>query len=236
MSPAAPTRLRVPLTPPQAVTNTSAMLWSPQADSGRVGLVLAHGAGSDLTTPVLLSVSRALAASGYPALTFNFGYAEAGRKAPDPPARLRSAFKDAVTAASQAMDGRPLVLGGRSMGGRVASLLAAEGAPCAGLVFLGYPLHAARRPERLRTDHWEHLAVPILFVQGDRDRLCDLDLLNRERAARLSTTSSSLHVVAGADHSFALRKSDGRSASSVLDEIAGVVAEWLDGLTVPAPA
>ena len=235
MPPAHTRRLRVPLRPPQAVAHTSAVLWTPHADVGGLGLVLGHGAGTDLTNPVLLAVGRGLADHGHPVMTFNFAYAEAGRKPPDRPARLEGAFRDAIGVAAHEMDGRPTVLGGRSMGGRIASQLAAQGQPCAGLVLLGYPLHAARRPERLRTEHWGDLAVPILFVQGDRDPLCDLDLLARERRRHLSHVDSTVHVVAGADHSFAVRKTDGRGASTVLDEIVTVVAGWLDGLPAGAP-
>lgn len=234
MPPAETHRLRVPLRPPQAVAHTSAILWTPENDVGRLGVVLGHGAGTDLTNPVLLAVGRGLADRGHPVLVFNFAYAEAGRKPPDPPARLESAFLDAISVARREMGGRDLVLGGRSLGGRIASRLAAQGQPCAGLVLLGYPLHAARRPERLRTDHWGGLAVPILFVQGDRDRLCDLALLERERRKHLSGTDSRVHVVAGADHSFAVRKADGRGPTAVLDEIVRVVADWLD--EVPARA
>lgn len=232
MSTGAPTRVRVPLRAPQAVTHTSAMRWDPETDTGRPGVVLGHGAGSDLANPVLLAVARGLAARGYPVLTFNFPYAEAGRKPPDSPARLESAFNDVLAAAGEAMGGRPLVLGGRSMGGRVASQLAAAGQPCEGLVLLGYPLHPPGRPERLRTAHWAQLRVPVLFVQGDRDRLCDLDLLERERAAHLRDVPSTVHVLSGADHGFAVRKSDGRSATAVLEEVTRVVGDWVDAVTV----
>ncbi|HVM13660.1 MAG TPA: alpha/beta fold hydrolase [Egibacteraceae bacterium] len=234
MSPLETRRLRVPLRPPQAVANTSAVLWCPRDDTGRAGLVLGHGAGTDLSDPVLLAVGRGLADRGHPVLSFNFSYAEAGRKPPDPPARLESAFRDAIAAGREAMGDRAIVLGGRSMGGRIASHLAAQGEPCAGLVLLAYPLHAARRPDRLRTGHWGDLRVPVLFLQGDRDPLCDLDLLERERAARLADTDARVHVVAGADHAFAVRKKDGRSPGVVLEEIVAAMGEWLD--EVPARA
>lgn len=232
MSTAQTHRLRVPLHPPQAVTQTSAVLWSPRGSGGHVGLVLAHGAGSDLASPVLLAVGRGLAERGYPVLTFNFPYAEARRKRPDPPARLESAFRDAVAVARKEMGGRALVLGGRSLGGRIASHLAAQGEPCAGLVLLAYPLHPARRPERLRTAHWADLTAPMLFVQGDRDPLCDLALLEDERRTHLSGIDSRVHVIAGADHSFGVRASDARGRAALLDEVVDVVADWLD--RVPA--
>lgn len=235
MSPPETQRLRVPLRPPQIVTHASAVLWCPRDQSRRLGLVLGHGAGTDLSNPVLLAVGRGLADRGYFVLTFNFPYAEARRKPPDPPARLESAFRDAITVAHEAMGDRALILGGRSMGGRIASRLVAQGQPCAGLVLLAYPLHAARRPERLRTDHWPEITVPVLFVQGDRDRLCDLTLLERERRARLTGSGSQLHVVAGADHAFAVRKTDGRGPGAVLDEIVGAVGDWLDQVASEVP-
>lgn len=229
MSPARTRRVRVPLRPPQAAGQTSAVLWEPEHDTGRVGLVLGHSAGTDMTDAVLLAVGRGLADRGYPVLTFNFAFAEVGRRPPDPPARLDAAFIDAIGVARHEMGGRDLVLGGRSLGGRVASRLAAGDQPCAGLVLLGYPLHPARRPERLRTDHWVNLDVPMLFVQGDRDLLCDLTLLESERNRWLPGVPSDVHVVAGADHSFGVRKTDGRAPSAVLEEVTAAVADWLDG-------
>lgn len=229
-------RLRLELTPPQVVARTSAVWWSPEVDAGRPGVVLGHSAGTNVTDGLLLAVGRGLAERGYPVLTFNFPYAEAGRKPPDRPARLESAFRDATAMAGHLMGGRPLVLGGRSMGGRIASRLAARGLACAGLVLLAYPLHPAKSrsagsdSSRLRTDHWPDLSVPTLFVQGDRDPLCDLDVLARERRARLRDADSVLHVVEGGDHAFGLRKADGRAPGAVLEEIVATVGDWLDAL------
>ncbi len=214
--------LRVPLSPPQSLAETSGLLW--RCSGPGPGLVLGHTAGSSIADPVLRTVSRRLAESGHPVLCFNFAYAELGRRPPDPPARLRSAFRDAIIAARTQWGDRPLLLGGRSLGGRVASLLVAEGEPCAGLVLLGYPLHPAGRPESLRTAHWPRLGVPALFVQGDRDRLCDLD---RFAAERVALPSADLHVVRGADHGFRVRRSDGRNPAEVSDEVVGAVLSWL---------
>lgn len=226
VSPRQAERLRVPLSTPQARAETAAMCWSPPGETGRPGLVLAHGAGTDVTDSVLCAVGRGLANRGHPVFVFNFPFAEAGRKRPDPQSRLEAAYRDAAAVARDRLGDRPLVLGGRSLGGRMASHLAAEGWPCAGLVLLGYPLHPIGRPERLRTGHWPALDVPALFVQGDRDRLCDLDLFAREREARLAGPSR-LHVIAGADHGFAVRRRDGRSLRAVLDEVVDAVADWL---------
>lgn len=218
-------RARVALSSPQAVSHTSAVLWHPPEAAGPA-FVLAHGAGTDLTHPFLRGVARGLAERGHPAVTFNFGFTEAGRKRPDPMQRLESAYADVVAAARDRLGDRPLVLGGRSMGGRVGSHLAARGVPCAGLAFLGYPLHPAGRPERLRTEHWPRLRAPVLFVTGERDRLCDLDLLARERAQHLAAVDDRLHVVAGADHGFKVRAADGRSADDVQAEVIEALTGW----------
>lgn len=227
-------RLRVEFTSAQAASSTSAVLLRPRAPvSGpeeaqgarKAAFVLAHGAGTDRTHPFQQAVARGLAERGHPAVLFNFGYTEAGRRRPDPMARLEAAYRDVAAAARARLPGRPLVLGGRSMGGRVASHLAAAGEACDGLVFLGYPLHPAGRPERLRTEHWPRITVPVLFVTGERDRLCDLALLEAERR-RLAAVDHRLHVVAGADHGFKVRASDRREPGEVVAEVTETVAGW----------
>jgi predicted alpha/beta-hydrolase family hydrolase len=226
----------VPLSSLQAVSHTSAVLWQPEEDRRGLVFVLGHGAGTDFTNPLLRGVARGLAERGFPVVVFNFPYAEAGRKRPDPANRLEAAYRDAIAETVEVLGAdRPLVLGGRSMGGRIASHLAADGQRCAGLAFLGYPLHPAGRPEKLRTGHWPRLGVPMLFLSGDRDRLCDLELLDRERTAHLRGVAHRVHVVAGADHGFAVRKSDGRADGEVLGELVRVMGEWAEGL-MPAGA
>lgn len=222
-------RLRIALRPPQAATTTDAIAWLPTPDTGRPGLVLAHGAGSDLTDPVLRAVGRGLADRGVPVIAFAFGYAAARRRRPDPMPRLQAAYRDAAAEARRRFAERPLALGGRSLGARVASHLVADGDPAAGLCLLGYPLHPAGRPDRLRTDHWERLTAPTLLVSGDRDRLCDLALLERE-IARMPQQPR-VHVVEGADHAFAVRRRGARDAAEVLREVVGVTDNWLRSLT-----
>jgi uncharacterized protein len=226
------TRLRVPLTSPQAVTHTSAVVWEPdpRPRRKRVGVVLAHGAGTDMTSTVLCGLARGLAQRGHPVVTFNFAYTEANRRRPDPGPRLEGTFRDVLTAVRGRLGDGPPVLGGRSMGGRIGSQLVAQGEACAGLALLGYPLHPAGKPDRLRTAHWPALRGPILFVQGDRDRLCDLALLERERRDKLVAADTRLHVVAGADHGFGVRKADGRAALDVLAEVVEVTAAWIHGI------
>jgi hypothetical protein len=225
-------RLRIPLTQPQAAEAASAVLW--RTGTGSAMFVLAHGAGSDLTHPLLRGLARGLAERGHETLTFNFGYTEAGRKRPDPMPRLESAYRDVASHARARARDRPLVLAGRSMGGRVATHLAAQGEPCDGLALFGYPLHPVGRPEKLRTDHWPSLHVPVLFVTGDRDRLCDLALLPAERR-RLAATDHRLHVLAGADHGFKVRASDGRTNADVIAEAVGAAAAWAATLVKAPP-
>lgn len=230
MAPAETQRLRFQLRPPQAVTASDAIVWSPQPGTDRPGLVLGHGAGSDLTDPVLRAVGRGLGERGVPVMAFNFGYAQARRRRPDAMGKLESAYRDAVAEARRRFGQRPLVLGGRSLGGRVASHVVADGEPAAGLCLLGYPLHPAGQPERLRTGHWDRLEVPTLMISGDRDRLCDLSLLDQE-IPRLGV-SPHVHVVAGADHAFAVRQRDARDAAEVLREVVDVTDDWLRSLAL----
>lgn len=226
-------RARIPLSAPQVVPDTGAVLWNPCSDEDKPGVVLAHGAGSDLTNPLLRAVARGLAGHGHPVAVFNFGYAEVGRRRPDPPVRLERAFRDVISAVRERFGGRPLVIGGRSMGGRIATRLAADGCDCAGVLLLGYPLHPRPRAGepvatgKLRTGHWPRLRVPALFVQGERDALCDLDVFEAERAAHLDVGNAELHVVAGGDHGFDVRKRDGRTVAEVHEEIVDVASAWL---------
>lgn len=209
------------------VARTSAVLVRPiePPPPTAAAFVLAHGAGTDRTHPFQLAVAGGLAGRGHPVLLFNFAYTEAGRKRPDTMPRLESVYRAVVAEARARWTDRPLVLGGRSMGGRVASHLAASGVACDGLALLCYPLHPAGRPERLRSEHWPHLDVPVLFVSGDRDALCDLELLEAERR-HLTSADHRLHVVTGADHGFRVRVRDGRTGDDVLAEVTEAIAGW----------
>jgi hypothetical protein len=191
-------------------------------------LVLAHGAGNDMENPLLVTVQEHLVERGLLAVRFNFPYTEAGRKAPDPPRRLEATWKAMLDAVRAAPEGPSAVFaGGKSMGGRIASQMAADGLEVAGLVFLGYPLHPARKPEKERSAHLPRIPCPMLFVQGDRDPLCDLGRL-REVLADLPAPVT-LHVVEGGDHSFKVPKRMGRGEGEILQEVAGWVGDWLSG-------
>ncbi len=219
-----------------AATTVSGVLAGPNGERGTaagalplagVAVVLGHGAGADMTNAFLSAVHEGLAAQGALVLKFNFAYTEEGRKAPDSPARLLVTYRAAVawiTARPEAK-GRALVLGGKSMGGRIASHVVALGDPADGLLFLGYLLHPAGRPEKLRDAHLADVRVPMLFVTGTRDPLCDLTLLRPvlKRVGRRAT----LALIADGDHSFHVRKSSGRDDAAATAEVIAACGKWL---------
>ena len=190
------------------------------------GYVLAHGAGAGMEHPFLESVARLLAARGIATLRYQFPYTEAGGRRPDPPGVLLATVRAAVARARELMPGIRLCAGGKSMGGRMTSSAAAdrplEGV--AGLVFLGFPLHRPGHPGVDRAEHLARVGLPMLFLQGTRDQLADLALI-REVCDGLGPRGT-LHVVEGADHSFAVLKRSGRTGAEVLDELADAIAAW----------
>jgi len=224
-----------------AATTVSGVLAAPRTSAGahplaHVALVLGHGAGADMTNAFLSAAHAGLASQGALVLKFNFAYTEAGRRAPDPPARLVATYRAAAAwlAARPEARGRALVLGGKSMGGRIASHLVALGDRADGLLFLGYPLHPAGRPATLRDAHLDTIRAPMLFVAGTRDALCDLALL-RPVLARLGRPAS-LVVIADGDHSFHVRKSSGRDHAAATAEVIAACVRWLARLANPAAA
>lgn len=147
-------------------------VWTP-APAGAPAMVVAHGAGAGMDHPFMSGFCRALADEGIAALRFNFPYLEAGRRSPDRPANAIAAFRAAVDEAASRTGDRPVIGGGKSYGGRMASMAAAEGAPVAALAFLGYPLHAPGKPDQPRDEHLYGLKIPMLFLQGTRDPFAD---------------------------------------------------------------
>jgi len=189
---------------------------------GETCVVLGHGAGGTLHTPGLVQFAEALTARGVGAVRFNFPYAEAKRKIPDRQAILEACYR-AVAGAAGAR-ARRLVLGGRSMGGRIASHIVADGFPAAGLLFLSYPLHPPGQPDRLRDAHLGKITVPMLFLQGSRDSFAQSELLAKT-IQKLPTAT--LHVVEGGDHGLTVR---GRPAQEVIHELAEVSLAWIGAL------
>lgn len=194
---------------------------------GETVVVLGHGAGGNRRTKMLVALAEALAGSGRAALLYNFPYAEQGHKRPDPPAVLERTARTAARVALEWAGAERIVLGGRSMGGRIASQVVAQGARANGLVFLSYPLHPPGRPERLRDAHLPRVAVPMLFVQGTRDAFAREDLL--EALVSRLRPRAELVRVAEADHSFGVLKRSGRTLDDVLAEVTRSLLDWLDG-------
>lgn len=197
-------------------------------DGAKDVVVLAHGAGAGMSHPFMESVAKGLAARNVVVVRFNFGYVEAGKKAPDRQPVLEETFKEVAAHVRSELDPARLFLGGKSMGGRIASHLAAAGSPCDGLVFLGYPLHPPGRPERIRDAHLYELEVPMLFVEGTRDPFCPLETLDEVRAKMRAPVE--VAVVDDGDHSFRVRKASGRSSEEALDEVVERVADWIQRL------
>lgn len=187
---------------------------------------LAHGAGADMRHVFLEALATRCAERGVATLRYQFPYAERGGRRPDPGPVLRATVRAAVARASSEAAGIPLVAGGKSMGGRMTSLAASEEplAGVRGLVFVGFPLHAAGHPSSERGEHLDGVPLPMLFLQGTRDRLAELDLV-RPLCQRLGTRAR-LHVVADGDHSFRVRKRSGRGEGEVMDELAGSIEEF----------
>lgn len=178
--------------------------------------------------PFMHEVAGRLADRGVATLRYQFPYLEKGARRPDPPALLVASVRAAVAFAAQQAAGLPLFAGGKSLGGRMTSTAAAQ-APLPGvrgLVFLGFPLHAAGRPGAERGAHLRELRVPLLFLQGTRDALADLALL-RPLCESLGARAR-LHVVEGGDHSFHVLKRSGRDDDAVHDELADAIADWMD--------
>lgn len=196
-------------------------------------VLLAHGAGADMTAPTLTTVADALSAAGIPSLRFRYPYRSAGRKAPDRPPVLLEATRTAVAELGRRtrLPVDRLVLGGRSMGGRYCSLVAADAddpVACLGLVLLGYPLHAAGRPEQERRDHFPRLTMPVLFVSGTRDALAAKPAL--VRAARTVKGPRTFHWIESGDHGFKPLKSSGLTVDGVLADVADTVVTWVSSL------
>ncbi len=189
--------------------------------------VLAHGAGAGMRHRFMESIAGSLSEQGIATLRYQFPYVEAGSRRPDPPGVLEATVRAAVAVARELAPELPLVAGGKSMGGRMTSNAAArrplEGVR--GLVFLGFPLHPPKRPAITRAEHLARVEAPMLFLQGTRDDLADLSLITSV-CADLGARAT-LHVVEGADHSFAVLKRSGRSDAEVMAELALTVTEWV---------
>jgi predicted alpha/beta-hydrolase family hydrolase len=195
---------------------------------GPTGVILGHGAGGDRRTGFLVRCAEALGSTGRTAVLFNFPYTEARRRAPDPPPVLEASVEAVASHVRRELGVSRVVLGGKSMGGRIASQAVAGGTAADGLVFLGYPLHPPGKPDRLRDRHLGAIRVPMLFLQGTRDAFATWDLIATV-VGRLGDRAR-LDRIEDADHSFGVPKRSGRSREEVEADLWQRLASWLDSL------
>lgn len=201
-------------------------LWERPAKA-RAALVLAHGAGAGMTHKAMQATADGLAQRGIATLRYNFPYMERGSKRPDAPPLAHAAIRAAVAEAARLGNGLPLFAGGRSFGGRMTSQAQAKSPlpEVRGLVFLAFPLHPAGKPGVERADHLSDVRLPMLFLQGTRDTLAELDLL-KATITRLGKRAS-LHLAAEADHSFHVPARTGRKDDEVMNEILDAAARFM---------
>ena len=187
--------------------------------------IYAPGAGSGFGDPFGAFMAERLDGAGMGMVRFQFPYTEAGRRSPDRPAVLEATWRAMIAACGA--DGARLVVGGRSMGGRIASMVAARGAPIDALALFAYPLHPPGRPEQRRDGHLSAITAPTLFCSGKRDAFGSVEELG---AAAALVERSRLHLMEAADHGFAATKASGRARQDVLGEATTVFLEWLQGI------
>ncbi|MCC8981901.1 alpha/beta family hydrolase [Bradyrhizobium acaciae] len=206
-------------------STVSALLLRPA--QARAAYVFAHGAGAGMTHPSMAAIAEGLAERGIATLRYQFPYMEKASKRPDPPAVAQATVRAAVAEAARRCGELPLFAGGKSFGGRMTSQAQAR-APLAGvrgLVFLGFPLHPAGKPSNERAKHLAEVKLPMLFLQGTRDALAELDLL--EPAVKELGSRATLQLVKEADHSFHVLKRSGRNDREVMTELLDAFAAWV---------
>ena len=196
-----------------------------RSDSATAALVVGHGAGAGQNSPFMVRTAEGLAARGIAAATFDFPYMTAGKSGPDRPPVLEQAWRDAIARARTELSGLPLFIGGKSMGGRIASQVASQGVEgVSGMVFLGYPLHPPGKPERRRDAHLPAIAQPMLFVQGSRDPFGTADEI---RALLPALQHATLHEIPNGDHSFKVSGRGAPKPDQVLNGILDMVKSWI---------
>jgi predicted alpha/beta-hydrolase family hydrolase len=227
MSAASPQKLAIEIANSGSV---SALLIRPA--EARACFVFAHGAGAGMTHPFMETFATGLGERGVASLRYQFPYMEKGSRRPDPPAIAQAAVRAAVAEAGLSCPGLPLIAGGKSFGGRMTSQAQAS-APLAGvrgLAFLGFPLHPAGKPSSDRAKHLAEVHVPMLFMQGTRDNLAELALM--EPVVTSLGPPASLHLVREADHSFHVLARSGRNDREVMKEILDTFSTWIGAVEV----
>jgi predicted alpha/beta-hydrolase family hydrolase len=217
-----------------AGAHTAALVYPAELPRIGAALILGHGAGAGQDSPFMTDFARALAALGADIVTFNFLYTEQKRRLPDRATLLEACYRTVIETVRDRVESarHALFIGGKSMGGRIATQVAAADAdlPLAGLVLLGYPLHPPGRPERLRDAHLQAVSRPMLFVQGSRDGFGTPD----ELAPILGriTPPPTMHEAVGGDHSFKLMGRDPARQAAMYEDIQRAIAGWMS-FTVP---
>ena len=197
---------------------------APNGDASTV-VVCAHGAGGNMTDRAMVTVTRALGARGLSTVRFNFLYKEKRSSRPDPMPKLKDTTSAVVARARAELNPTTLIIGGRSMGGRAASMLAADGFDCSGLLLLAYPLHPPGKPDQLRDAHLPSIRVPVLCINGTRDPFCTPELM--KGVLERVTAPWEMLWLEGADHSFHVLKSSGKTDAQIMSEVADATERWV---------
>ena len=212
-------------TVPVGDETTTAVFRSGGANDGVV-FVCAHGAGGRLNDKSMLGLAKELESRQLDVVRFNFLYREKGSARPDPMPRLERCFGAVVAKVREELNPRVLIVGGRSMGGRAASIMASKAFDCDGLLLFAYPLHPPGQLEKLRDAHLPSITVPVLCFSGTRDTFCTPELMIK--ALEPVKTAWEMHWLEGADHSFHVNKSSGRNDAQVLEEVGAVTRHWTE--------
>ena len=221
-------RLTIPISNNESV---SGILTTP-ADKKKIygaGIITAHGAGNDMENDLLAAFAEGMAHAGYPVLRFNFPYKEKGLKAPDKPGKLEETWTAACRYFKEdsPIKVKHFIAAGKSMGGRIASQMAAVGRlPVEGLIFLGYPLHPSSDRSKIRDAHLYQVEIPMLFFAGTRDTLCDLTIL--QSVLDKLPAPWELEIIKGGDHSFHVPKSMNIQESEIYHRIVTRTKKWIE--------
>ncbi len=189
-------------------------------------IILAHGSGNDMQSPFLETITEQLEYKGLNVIRFNFPYKVAGKKFPDRSEILENSWRLVIRFVLENLQFKSLYIGGKSMGGRIATIIAGDFPEIKGLIFLGYPLHPPGKFDNIRDEFLYLLSVPMLFIQGTRDPFARMDLL-QQTLSHLRNRAT-LHWIEGGEHSFKVLVRSGHNYPDILKRVAGIVADWID--------
>lgn len=209
-------------------SETTAVYEPATAEATGAVFVCAHGAGGHMDDKAVVAVTRALRAAGIATVRFNFLYRALKQGRPDPMPRLTACVEAVVETVRAQLAPRPLIIGGRSMGGRAASVFASQGGTCDGLLLLAYPLHPPGQPEKLRVAHLPAIRTPVLCINGTRDPFCTPELM--QQTLDDLGPNWRMRWLSEADHSFHVLKRSGRTDAAVLAEVVDATREWARAL------